>query len=406
MALTDLKIQSIKPLDTAQKIVDGEGLYLYVSVTGTKSWRMDYGFGGKRFTHTIGKYPQISLAVARAKRSEVKKMLQDGINPSSEKKVKKAIARADLEDTFNAIATDWYQSKSEIRSEAWRVANTLYLHRDLYPTLGALPIRNIDAKLLLSVLEVCAEDRGVKTADRVRQTALQVFEHAILKFKIEINPASMLKRWAEIPPRVNRPHLNENEIHDFIDALDAYGGQLTTKLASKLLLLTFVRKTEILEATWDEFDIDNAKWMIPAKRMKMKDAHVVPLSTQALQTLEILRANCNGSIYLFPKSSTPLKSLSRTSLNNMFAKMEEKKYKGKFSPHGIRATASTWLNERGYRTDVIERQLAHTERNQGRASYNHADYLVERRQMMQAWADFLFPANAEPATLGKNGVSS
>lgn len=391
MALTDLKIQSIKPLDTAQKIVDGEGLYLYVSVTGTKSWRMDYGFGGKRFTHTIGKYPQISLAVARAKRGEVKKMLQDGINPSSEKKVKKAIARADLNDTFNAIATDWYQSKSEIRSEAWRVANTLYLHRDLYPTLGTLPIRNIDAKLLLSVLEVCAEDRGVKTADRVRQTALQVFEHAILKFKIEINPASMLKRWAEIPPRVNRPHLNENEIHEFIDALDAYGGQLTTKLASKLLLLTFVRKTEILEATWDEFDTDNAKWIIPGKRMKMKDAHVVPLSAQALQTLEILRANCNGSIYLFPKSSTPLKALSRTSLNNMFAKMEDKKYKGKFSPHGIRATASTWLNERGYRPDVIERQLAHTERNQVRASYNHADYLVERRQMMQAWADFLFP---------------
>lgn len=395
MALTDLKIQSIKPLDTAQKIVDGEGLYLYVSITGTKSWRMDYGFGGKRFTHTIGKYPQISLAVARAKRGDLKKMLQDGINPSSEKKLKKAIARADLEDTFNAIATDWYQSKSEIRSEAWRVANTLYLHRDLYPTLGTLPIRNIDAKLLLSVLEVCAEDRGVKTADRVRQTALQVFEHAILKFKIEVNPASMLKRWAEIPPRVNRPHLNENEIHEFIDALDAYGGQLTTKLASKLLLLTFVRKTEILEATWDEFDTDNAKWIIPGKRMKMKDAHVVPLSTQALQTLEILRANCNGSIYLFPKSSTPLKALSRTSLNNMFAKMEDKKYKGKFSPHGIRATASTWLNERGYRPDVIERQLAHTERNQVRASYNHADYLQERRQMMQAWADFLFPENAE-----------
>jgi integrase len=221
-----------------------------------------------------------------------------------------------------------------------------------------------------------------------------VFAHAILKFKADANPAVQLKRWAELPPKVNRPHLVEQDIHALVEAIDAYPGYITTKLAAKLLLLTFVRKTELVEAKWEEFDLQHAKWLIPATRMKMKEAHVVPLSRQALATLEELKSYTAGSAYLFPKNSTPLKPMSRTSLNNMFAKMGEEKYNGKFSPHGIRGTASTWLNERGFRHDVIERQLAHTERNQVRASYNHADYLPERRQMMQAWADFLFPVDA------------
>lgn len=393
MPLTDLRIQSIKPTDRPQKIVDGEGMYLYVSPTGTKSWRIDYAFAGKRFTYTLGKYPHVTLAAARIRRSNVKQMLQNGVNPAADKKVQKEIARAQIEDTFKAIGEDWYQSKEDKRSKPWREANRLYLDRDLYPAIGSLPIRNIDAKLLLAVLENCSKVRGLKTADRVRQTALQVFEHAILKFKADSNPAAQLKRWAELPPKVNRPHLTEQEIHDFVDAIDAYPGYLTTKIAAKLLLLTFVRKTELLEAKWEEFDLRNAKWLIPAERMKMKEAHVVPLSKQAVETLEVLKKFSAGSVYLFPKNSTPLKPMSRTSLNNMFAKMEGQKYKGKFSPHGIRATASTWLNERGFRHDVIERQLAHSERNTVRASYNHADYLVERRQMMQAWAGFLFPTN-------------
>ena len=391
MALTDLKIQAIKPLDRPQKLVDGDGMYLYVSTSGTKSWRFDYTFGGKRSTLTIGQYPLVKLATARIKRSELKQMLLDGINPSEVKKARKEIARALVEDTFQSIGSDWYESKSERRSDAWRSASNLYLERDLYPAIGNLGIRQIDAKRLLGVLEKCAELRTIKTADRVRQTALQVFEHAILRFKAEINPAAILKRWAEIPPAKNRPHLLENEVHDLIDAIDAYPGYITTKLAAKFMLLTFCRKTEVTEATWVEIDMMNAKWIIPADRMKMKEAHVVPLSTQALEVLRTLHTISAGSKYLFPKNSTLLKPISRTTLNSMFANMGGEKYKGKFSPHGVRATASTWLNERGYRADVIERQLAHSERNQIRASYNHADYLAERRSMLQAWSDFLFP---------------
>ena len=393
MPLTDLKIQSIKGGDKPQKIADGEGMYLFVSVSGTKAWRFDYGYGGKRFTYTIGKYPQVGLAAARAKRAELKTKLSNGINPAIEKRTRKVLARSSMTDTFASIADDWYKTKFDNRSESWRVANELYLRRDLKPKIGNLPIQEVSGEMLVATLEGCAERHGLKTADRVRQCALQVFEHGILKFKTKENPAKALKGWAEIPPRKNRPHLLDHQVADLIEALDAYPGYLTTKLAAKMLLLTFVRKTEITEARWSEFDLANAVWTIPAERMKMNNAHTVPLSKQAIETLEILRSQSFGSEFVFPKNSTLLRPISRTALNNMFSKIDGKKYKGIFTPHGVRATASTWANEVGlFRKDVIERQLAHAERNKVRAAYNHAEYLPERRQLMQAWADFLFPA--------------
>lgn len=396
MALTDLKIQSIKGTGKPQKVADAEGMYLFVSASGSKAWRFDYGYGGKRFTYTIGKYPQVGLAAARAKRAELKAQLLSGLNPAIEKRTQKILAKSNVADTFGSIADDWYKTKFEKRSESWRIGNELYLRRDLKPKIGNLPIQDVSGPILTAMLEQCAERRGLKTADRVRQCALQVFEHGILKFKTKENPAKALKSWAEIPKRVNRPHLKEDKVADLIEAFDSYTGYLTTKLAAKMLLLTFVRKTEITEAEWKEVDMKNATWTIPAERMKMNDAHIVPLSKQALETLEVLRKNSEGSEYVFPKSSTLLKPISRTALNNMFSKMDGGNYKGKFSPHGIRSTASTWANGDGrFRGDVVERQLAHVERNQIRGDYNHAQYLPERRQLMQAWADFLFPTVTE-----------
>ena len=398
MALTDLKIQSIKGTDKPQKIADAEGMYLFVSASGSKAWRFDYGYGGKRFTYTIGKYPQVGLAAARAKRAELKAKLLSGLNPAIEKRTQKVLARSSVTDTFESIADDWYTTKYANRSESWKVSNKLYLSRDLKPKIGNLPIQDVSGPILVAVLEQCAEKHGLKTADRVRQTALQVFEHGILTFKTKENPAKLLKGWKEIPPRKNRPHLLEHQVSDLIEAMDAYPGYLTTKLAAKMLLLTFVRKTEVTEARWEEIDMVNATWTIPAERMKMKDPHIVPLSKQSLETLEILKSNSHGSEFVFPKNSTLLRPISRTALNNMFAKMDGNKYKGTFTPHGIRGTASTWANEVGhFRNDVIERQLAHAERNHVRGAYNHAEYLSERRKLMQAWADFLFPAMQEVA---------
>ncbi|RBA23942.1 tyrosine-type recombinase/integrase [Herminiimonas fonticola] len=389
MKLTDLKVSKAKAIDRPQKLTDGGGLYLYISPTGVKSWRLDYSHNNKRYTHTIGKYPVITLAEARARKLELKKELSAGLSPSVEKHKEKIRRSEEAAQTFELLANEWFQGKKDIRSKAWQEGNGLYLRRDLIPAIGKIPIDEINGKTLLLVLQSIAKDRGVRTADRARQTALQVFEHAILNFKTEKNPAAILRKWAEIPAAVNRPHLEEGDVHQLIDAMDAYPGYLTTKLAAKLLLLTFVRKMEVTDAQWDEFDLQNKKWIIPAERMKMKEAHVVPLSAQAVSLINQLQPYTRGSKYLFPKNSTVLKPMSAASLNKMFDTMG---YKGRFSPHGIRATASTWLNEKGFRHDVIERQLAHTERNQVRASYNHADYLLERREMMQAWADFLFPS--------------
>jgi integrase len=390
--LTDLKIRTLKSTGHVQKITDADGLYLYVTINGTKSWRFDYRFAGKRFTLTFGKYPEVSLADARGLRLDSRRKIIAGINPSVEKKASKALLREVDQDTFKVISSEWFDSKVAMRSDSWRTANELYLRRDLVPQIGNLPIRTVDQNTLLTALEICKNERGVRTADRVRQTALQVFDYAIRKLKAESNPAKVLNGWEEIPGPVNRPHLEEHEIHRFLEAVDAYSGASTTKLAVKLLSLTFVRKNELINAVWDEFSIATGKWTIPAERMKMRESHVVPLSSHALIALEQLRPLGCGSKYLFPSNSSVDKPISRTTLNVMFKRMG---YGGKFSPHGIRATASTWLNEKGFRHDVIERQLAHSERNLIRASYNHADYLAERKTMMQAWGDFLFSPNLD-----------
>lgn len=402
MPLTNIKIDSAKSINKPQKLADGNGLYIFIpkqtsaaapnhsasEKKTTKSWRYDFRFGGKRYTLTFGLYPSIGIAEARDLLRVAKKQIVMGVNPALEKRAQKQVRETQLVDTFEAIAKSWYESKLQIRSKAWREANALYLRRDLNPKIGSIPISQIDRRLLLGVLEKTKISRGIKTADRVRQTAIQVFDHAIRKMKTETNPARLLKNWEEIPGKVSHKPLRDDEINVFLDRVDAYPGFMTTKICIKLLLLTFVRKNEMVGAKWNEFDLDSGKWIIPSERMKMKEAHVVPLSHQSLAALAQLKPLSFGSEYLFPSISTIEKSMSGSTLNRAFQKMG---YADKFNPHGVRATASTWLNSQGFRADVIERQLAHSERNQIRAAYNHADYLQERIAMMQAWADFVVP---------------
>jgi integrase len=223
---------------------------------------------------------------------------------------------------------------------------------------------------------------------------VHVFDHAIRKLKGQANPARVLQGWVDVPPQVSHEPLREDEIHEFVERLDADTGSAVTKLAILLMLLTFVRKNEIVHARWEEFDLENASWVIPAERMKMRDAHVVPLSRQTLAALEQLKPLSFASDYLFPSLSSIYKPMNVATPNVVFERMG---YGGRFTPHGIRATASTWLNNRGVRADVIERQLAHVERNRVRAAYNRADYMPERVAMMQIWADFVLP---DPATTG------
>lgn len=405
MSLTTTKIDNAKSKEKPQKLSDGNGLYLFIpnapatadsgnsrsTKRTTKSWRFDYRYGNKRYTITFGLYPAIGLADARELLRTAKKQLALGENPALEKRAQKIIHRTALTDTFVSIAEHWYDAKQSERSEAWRTNNSLYLRRDLNPKIGNLPINSIDKRLILAVLETTKRIRGIKTAERVRQTAAQVFDHAIRKMKTDRNPAQMLRGWEDIPPKKSHKPLSFDEVHPFLDRVDAYPGYMTTKLCIKILLLTFVRKNELVKAKWCEFDLDSGKWEIPAKRMKMKEAHVVPLSHQTRAALTQLKPISCGSEYLFPSISTIEKPMNGATLNLAFYKMG---YKGKFVPHGVRATASTWLNTHKFRSDVIERQLAHAERDQIRAAYNQADYILERIELMQAWADFVEPKDA------------
>lgn len=407
--LTKRLVEKAEPSDKPQKLVDDRGLYLYVTPHGTKSWRFDYRHGGKRFTITFGVFPEVTLDDARKRHLAARTKLSEGINPTHEKKLAKIGQQVGLGNTFDKVWTAWFDSKKERRSEVWRQGHELNFKRDLSPAFGKIPLGDITTEALLGVLEKAEKRSGVKTAERIRQTAVQVFDYGRRKLKITANVARALAGWAEIPAKQHRPWLKESEVPAFLDALDEYPAYPTTKYAVKLLFLTFVRKGELRAAKWEEFDLENALWVVPAERMKMltehksnrHNAHDVPLSRQAIQLLKELQPISAGSDYLFPGIVSLDQPIAGSTLNVMFARMG---YAGLLTPHGIRATASTILNERGHRGDLIERQLAHVERNGTRAAYNHAKYLDERRQMMQAWADILDEIRDKaPRTEEKNG---
>lgn len=390
MPLTNIEIARATTDGKTLKLPDGNGLYLYVTRT-TKSWRTDYRIGGRRGTIVHGQYPAMTLSQARERNREAKQLLASGIDPATHKKLEKLALNASFGDTFEATAQHWFDGKNALRSKAWQEAHSLYLRRDLNPIIGNVPLDQIDPRALLNVLEAVRRERGVKIAERVRQTAVQVFDHAIRKLKVQANPARVLQGWVDVPPQVSHEPLQEHEIGEFVERLDADTGSVATKLCILVMLLTFVRKNEIAHARWTELDLDNAVWVIPAERMKMRDPHVVPLSRQALSALEQLKPLSFGSDFLFPSLSSSHKPMGLSTPNVVFERMG---YGGRFTPHGIRSTASTWLNNRGVRADVIERQLAHVERNRVRAAYNRAEYWPERVAAMQMWADFVLPDQA------------
>ena len=348
MALTIIEIARAVADDKPLKLPDGNGLYLYVTKS-TKSWRFDYRIGGKRGTVVYGQYPAITLSQARERNREAKQILASGIDPATHKRLEKLALNASFGDTFEATAKNWYDAKDPLRSKPWREAHSLYLRRDLNPSVGNVPLDQIDARVLLNVLESVRRERGAKIAERVRQTAVQIFDHAIRKLRVQINPARVLQGWVDVPPQVSHEPLRENEIAEFVERLDADTGSTATTLCVFLMLLTFVRKNEMVQCRWDELDIDNAVWTIPAERMKMRDAHVVPLSRQALAALEQLKPLSFGSDYLFPSLSSLHKPMNLATPNVVFEQMG---YGGRFTPHGIRATASTWMNNRGVRADA------------------------------------------------------
>jgi integrase len=386
MSLSDAKVRNAKPLSKPYKMTDGEGMFLLVAPSGSKYWRFKYHFGGKERLLALGVYPDVSLGEARECRAQARKTLAAGNDPSNLKKEAKRLAVLKGENTFEAIAREWHAN----RGYKWipRYAGFILrrLEADIFPQLGSRPVGDISALELLTVLRK-VEERGVlDLTHRLLQTCGQVFTYAIITERATRNPAAELRGALKAPSTKHRAYLKATDLPDFLKRLDAYDGAVQTKLSLRFLLLTYVRTTELRAAVWTEFDLDKAEWRIPAERMKMREEHIVPLSRQALDVLRELQSHTGNRQYVFPNQHNPTSFMSE---NTMLYALYRMGYHSRATGHGFRATASTILNEHGFEPDIIERQLAHSERNKVRAAYNHAQYLPERRKMMQWWADYL-----------------
>lgn len=388
MPLTDLKVRSAKPADKQYKLSDSGGLYLLVKTNGARLWRLKYRIAGKENVYAIGEYPAIALAEARQLRDIAKKSVKEGLNPAHGRRTALLVVHAENANTFEAIAREWIDKKKPSWSPYYLSQVESFLQADVFPFVGTLPLKMVTAASLLEVI-TRVEHRGAETvALLIRQWCSAIFRYAVATLRAEHDPASALKGAIHRPKVVHRRPLTRDQIHDLLQKLDHYGGLRATVIAMRLMLLTFVRTIELRASTWSEFDLDRAEWRIPAERMKMREPHFVPLSRQAIELLQELKTCTGNSNFLFPNTRTPNTCMTATTLNRALERMG---FNGKgsigFSGHGFRATASTMLNEMGYRSEVIERQLAHAERNKVRASYNQAEYMEERRSMMQQWAD-------------------
>ena len=386
MMLKDINIRNAKPKDKLYRLFDGKGLYLEVLPSGGKYWRLKYRYAGKEKRLALGVYPEVTLAVARERCDQARKALAVGNDPGELKKEAKRLVILKSENTFEAIAREWYDQHKHEWVTNYAEKMIVRLERHIFPTLGNRPVADIKAPELLSVLRVVEKSGALDLTRRLKQTCGQIFMYAISTGRAERNPVPDLQGALKTPVQKNRAYLKANELPEYLKKLEAFDGEQQTKLALTLLLLTFVRTTELRAAVWQEINFDTAEWRIPAERMKMRDPHIVPLSKQAVAILMELQKHSGNREHLFPNQNKPSIFMSE---NTMLFALYRMGYHSKATGHGFRSTASTILNENGFTPDVIERQLAHMERDKVRAAYNHAQYLPERRKMMQWWADYL-----------------
>ncbi len=388
MPLTDIQIRNFKPATKPKKYYDGEGLHIQVMPKGSKLWHLDYRFEGKTRQLSLGKYPAVSLKDARALKDEAKAQLAKGIDPGEVKKQKKREREAILRDTFENFARDWHKIRTAAFSEKYRESILYRLEKYVFPVIGQRPISQLEP---LDILEVARplDDKGHhETAVRLLQIIGQVFRYALILGKVKHNPALDLRGALRPHKVVHRAAITDaDKVGRLLRDIDNYEGYFPLVCALKLAPMVFTRSGELRLATWDEFNFAKREWHIPAERMKMRDKHIVPLSTQAVAVLEELKKYSGDSKYLFPSIRTNVRPISEVTLLNALRRMGYEKHE--MCVHGFRSLASTLLNERGYNRDWIERQLAHSERNGVRAAYNYAEYLPERKRMMQEWSDYL-----------------
>jgi integrase len=378
MPLNDLKVKGAKAGAKPYKLADERGLYLLIQPTGSKLWRFDYRHAGKRKTLAIGTYPDSPLSIARKRLGEARAQLEDGIDPSAARQAAKAAHVAKTENSFEAIAREWFGKYSPgwAKSHADKIIRRL--ERDVFPWMGSQPIAEIEPKELLAVLRRIEARGKLETAHRAHQNCGQVFRYAVATGRAPRDPSGDLRgALAPWKPQHYATITDAKAIGELLRAMEGHSGSLVTASALKLSPLLFVRPGELRRAEWAEIDLDKAEWRIPAEKMKARVIHIVPLPDQALSILRELHPLTGAGRYVFPSVRTRREPMSENTVNAALRRL------------GFRGMASTLLNEQGWNRDAIERQLAHGERDQVRAAYNYAEFMPERRKMMQAWADYL-----------------
>lgn len=395
--LTDLRCRTAKMLDKAYKIFDGHSLYLYVTPAGAKVWRMAYREGGKQQTATFGPYPVVSLVEARKRRDDLRARLAAG-EPGREAKP----VHRDCPTVRQACETFW-TSRKDI-SEDYRSNVLKAMERHVYPKLGDTLLEAVDRSTLLPVL-TAMDTAGLHEYVRKTRTWLsQVFEWAIENEKATINPCKLInpERAFIKAPVESFAALELSDVKGFVDRLDLEG-VIQSAIGCRMLALVWTRTKELRFMEWTEIDWVAALWRIPAGKMKRKKDHVVPLTTQALELLRHMKERSRGGPYVFPSDRRIDRPMSENAILYLIHRMG---YKGKMTGHGFRSVGSTWANERGFNKDAIERQLAHTPEDKVRSAYNRAEYLAERRVILQAWADWVLPQALPPAAGRASPVST
>ncbi len=388
MALTDTAARSAKPSDKPFKLADEKGLFLLVHPNGSKYWRLKYRFAGKEKVLALGVYPEVRLAEARDRRDQARKTLANGIDPSTAKRISKQAVTLAHENSFEAVAREWFAKYSPGWAASHGDKIIRRFERDVFPWIGTRPIGEITAPELLTVLRRIESRGALDTAHRAHQNCGQVFRYAVATGRAERDPSHDLR--GALPPTKERHHpsiTDPKAIGALLRAIEGYQGAFVTKCALRLAPLLFVRPGELRKAEWCEIDLDKAEWRIPAEKMKMRAAHIVPLSAQAVAILRDLHPLTSNSKHVFPGARNRNRPMSENTVNAALRRLGYSK--DDMTGHGFRSMASTILNEQGWNRDAIERQLAHGERDSIRAAYNYAEHLPERREMMQHWSNYL-----------------
>jgi integrase len=385
--LTDTRIKTAKPHAKLYKLTDERGLHLSVYPNSSKLWHLRYRIEGKERTASLGKYPEVSLAEAREKRDQMRKLVANGIDPVQSQKAAKEAKKLAQTNSFEAVARIWFEGWKAARSPRHAEYVLRRLEADVFPVVGSRAVSEIQAPELVKMMKAIQRRGALDIAKRCYQMTGQVFRYAIAHGIAERNPAGDIKPSDILPSRLktNYARVDAKELPALLRAIEAYQGTPVTRLAMKLLALTFVRTSELIGARWEEFDLQAGQWRIPAERMKMRTEHIVPLSLQAIQILQILYGITGHNKLLFPGERNHSKSISN---NTILKALERMNYKGRMTGHGFRGLASTILHEQGFDHAHIELQLAHQERNAVSAAYNHATYLKQRAKMMQWWGDY------------------